>query len=400
MLLKTVQPMGIYKTLGAFLESTGLNMGEAGTHPWMQGFPRVTPLPNGPGFPNLSSRTAQQRLYPKAWGEPELREAIARYYRERYDVNLTALNVMVVGGGRPGLNALLMFLERDVDVRVASTEYTPYLDMLRCYSREFTTIESNEANRFAVSAADYFGNDDQRRIALFSNPCNPTAVVLKPSVLEDLVSRASGNFGVLSDEAYEWFVEGEPMSALQFTADINDSNLFVVGATTKGCQDPGLRIGWVIASEEAIDTLGAFSSFGMGGVSRPSQLEAIKLLDPNRVQQSIPAVSSFYQQQRQAYGDMLEELGFELFSGTGGFYHWCKLPGDLLAADFNRRLFTHNAAILEGTYFDMQRTDEAGYRSPLENFIRFSFGPIEPGPAYLEQVREIIQQCLACTPAT
>jgi len=386
--------MGIYKTLNAFLETTGFNMGEEGTHPWMQGFPRVSPLPGGPDFPNLSSRTAQQRLYPKAWGEPELRKAIAHYYRERYGVALTALNVMVVGGGRPGLNALLMFLERDVTIRVASTEYTPYLDILRCYSRKFTTIESSEANRFVPDAAGYLGDGDERRLAMFSNPCNPTANVLREGILAELVSRATRNFGVLSDEAYEWFVEENPMSALQFVDDINASNLFVVGATTKGCQDPGLRIGWVIASEEAIDTLGGFSSFGMGGVSRPSQLEAIKLLDPFRVQQAIPAVSTFYREQRQAYGEMLDTLGFELFSGTGGFYHWCKLPAGLLAVDFNQRLFAHNAAILEGPYFDMEHTGEAHYQSPLEDFIRFSFGPIESGPAYLGQVREIIEQCL------
>ena len=40
-LLRYVRPMGIYETLYAFMEAFGTYMGEAGTHPWSQGFPRT-----------------------------------------------------------------------------------------------------------------------------------------------------------------------------------------------------------------------------------------------------------------------------------------------------------------------------------------------------------------------
>jgi len=38
---------------------------------------------------------------------------------------------------------------------------------------------------------------------------------------------------------------------------INQTNLFVVGAATKGLQVPGVRIGWVVASEANVDVLSA-----------------------------------------------------------------------------------------------------------------------------------------------
>ena len=46
--LQYVPPMGIYETLYAFLDSFGTYMGEPGTHPWSQGFPRTVQLPDGP----------------------------------------------------------------------------------------------------------------------------------------------------------------------------------------------------------------------------------------------------------------------------------------------------------------------------------------------------------------
>ena len=68
------------------------------------------------------------------------------------------------------------------------------------------------------------------------------------------------------------------MSALSYAEDIDRSNLFVVGACTKGLQAPGIRIGWVVAARKNISGSRNFSSFGMGGVSHPSQVYALELL--------------------------------------------------------------------------------------------------------------------------
>ena len=51
--LNNVPPMGIYETLYAFQNSFGTYMGEKGTHPWSQGFPLTTKIPNGPELPKL-----------------------------------------------------------------------------------------------------------------------------------------------------------------------------------------------------------------------------------------------------------------------------------------------------------------------------------------------------------
>ena len=69
------------------------------------------------------------------------------------------------------------------------------------------------------------------------------------------------------------------------------------------------------------------------------------------------------------------KLGLELFSGDGGFYHWCKLPGTLTAEKLNEKLFQKGAAILKGTDCDMHRL---GIDSHLKHFFRFSFGPLLP----------------------
>ena len=374
--LNHVSPMGIYETLYAFQDVFGTPMGESGTHPWSQGFPLTTQIPGGPKMPKQVDIDSTDLMYPKAWGQPQLRETIAAYYNHYHGAKIEAENVMIFAGGRPGLVALLLFLKSDIIVRIASTEYTPYYDMLGLLKRNYELVVSGENNGFSPSVSDYLGTDTAtRKLILMSNPCNPTGVTKSGDELKNLViSAAYGETGLLVDEAYEMFHE-PPVSALRYMDNIEDSNLFVSGAATKGLQAPGIRIGWVIAAKKNIEILGNFSSFGMGGVSLPSQLYAMQLLDKNRTDLSHKAIPKFYASQRNRYGKAFSDLGLDLFSGHGGFYHWCKLPGDLTAAELNAELFTRGAAILKGTDCDMARR---GGHSPLRQFFRFSFGPLKP----------------------
>jgi len=374
--LNHVPPMGIYETLYAFKDVFGIPMGESGTHPWSQGFPLTTQIPGGPEIPKHVDIDSTDLMYPKAWGQPQLRETIAAYYNHYHGANIDVENVMVFAGGRPGLVALLLFLESDITVRIASTEYTPYYDMLQLLNRNYKLVESGVENGFSPTVSDYLGEDmANRKLIMLSNPCNPTGITKHDDNLRELVSESSfGSHGLLVDEAYELFHE-PPVSALRYVDNIDESNLFVCGAATKGLQAPGIRIGWVIAAKRHIEILGNFSSFGMGGVSRPSQLYALKLLNRERTDLSFKAIPKFYAGQRNRYGEAFSNLGLELFSGNGGFYHWCRLTGDLTASELNKRLFPDGAAILKGTDCDMARR---GADSPLAQFFRFSFGPLKP----------------------
>lgn len=380
--------MGVYETLFRFAAATEKYMGDAGTHPWAQGFPLTTQVPGGPPLPASIEITATDRMYPKADGQPPLREAIADYYRRHYGARITADNVAVFAGGRPAIFAVLAFLLEDVTVAIEETEYTPYWDLLQVLRREHVLIPSNESNRFRPTLADHPQQD--RVLLVKSNPCNPTGVTTTGDELRRLVEHYSAEGrGALIDEAYEFFHSPEPVSALQFVTDIDATDLFVVGAATKGLQSPGMRVGWVVASREHVELFRNYSSFAMGGVSRASQLYVTQLLQPERAAAARRAIGRFYGEQRQRYGEGLQRLGFDLFTGEGGFYHWARLPGGATGDAFNERLFAHDAGILPGRLCDMARRGDQG---PLGPMIRFSFGPL--GPESLANDLAILARCV------
>ena len=384
--------MGVYETLFKFVDATSMYMGDPGTHPWAQGYPLTTQLPGGPPLPDRIDLLATDLKYPKATGEIELREAIASYYNKNYSAGITPDHVAVFAGGRPGILATLAFLESDVCIAVEETEYTPYYDMLKILGRKVQLLPSNEENRFRPELTDYDVDpvDSTSRVLLLkSNPCNPTGVAVTGDDLKNLVKAFSEpGRGALFDEAYEFYCDPEPESALRYIDDIDQTDIFVIGAATKGLQVPGMRVGWAVAARKHIEIFRNYSSFGMGGVSRASQLYVTSLFEPVRVQQARTAVSRFFSSQRVRYEKGLKELGFELFTGNGGFYHWGKLPNGLTADAFNERLFTHQAGILPGRLCDMARRR----RGPLERFMRFSFGPL--GPDSYDGDIAILSECI------
>ncbi len=390
MILRQFPPMGVYETLFKFADATSKYMGDPGTHPWAQGFPLTTQLPGGPPLPDGVSLTAADLKYPTATGNIELRQAIARYFNEFYDAGITEDNVAVFAGGRPAIFATLAFLLADTTVAIEETEYTPYYDILKVLGIRPTLIPSNVENRFRPDTVAH-ADKASRLLLVKSNPCNPTGVATRGEDLRRLVEAFSApGRGALIDEAYEFYGDPEPESALRYIKDIDDTDLFVVGCATKGLQVPGLRVGWAVAAQEHIEIFRNYSSFGMGGVSRASQLYVTRLLKLDRVRQARDAVARFFKEQRERYGRGLSELGFELYTGTGGFYHWARLPGNLTGDEFNERLFAHKAGILPGRLCDMARRPAAD--CPLDSLIRFSFGPLAPDS--YDSDMEILARCV------
>tara|TARA_B100001750_G_C15501648_1_gene597623 strand:- start:363 stop:1610 length:1248 start_codon:yes stop_codon:yes gene_type:complete len=384
--LNHVPPMGIYETLYAFRDTFGSFMGTEGTHPWSQGFPLTTPLEKfgGPELPANVEVTWEDRFYPKAWGHPELRDAIVKYYNSRYCSTLTPENVMVFAGGRAGIYTVMAFLKKYVKVRIGNIEWPAYLDILTQTETKYETVPFTKENNFHPNNAEYYDRTDLDEgttiLSIISNPQNPSGQTRSGEELKALIEIAEqpGN-GILLDEAYEMF-HSPSVSGIEFVQDINNSNVFLAGACTKGLQSPGIRIGWIIASKSNIEIMANYSSFGMGGVSHPSQHYAVKLFEPSRVKKARKAVEEHYNWQRERYGKAFEEMGLGVYTGNGGFYHWLELPQGLTSDELNKRLFKRGAAILCAFDCDMGRphSKDPNYETPYARFFRFSFGPLLP----------------------
>jgi histidinol-phosphate aminotransferase len=123
--------------------------------------------------------------------------------------------------------------------------------------------------------------NDKTSLVYIVNPANPTATIVKPSVLKDFCIEASKKAMVLVDQAYIDFLDA-PDNESMISLINSNPNIVVMGTFSKIHGMAGLRIGYVFAHADTIKKLQAgYFDNPQYGVSNLSQYAAMaSLKDP------------------------------------------------------------------------------------------------------------------------
>ncbi len=219
------------------------------------------PSAGAPGPVRAAAAAALERNqlgYSVALGIPELREAIAQSYTDRYGISVGVDDVVLTTGSSGGF--LLTFLSCfDVGDRVAlaSPGYPCYRNILSALGCEVVEIECGPETRFQPTVAMLDELDPPVRGVIVASPANPTGTVIPPAELS-AIARWCDERGVrlISDEVYHGLVyPGAPETACAWQTS---RNAVVVNSFSKYFAMTGWRLGWLLVPEElrrAVDRL-------------------------------------------------------------------------------------------------------------------------------------------------
>lgn len=219
------------------------------------------PSAGAPGPVRAAAAAALERNqlgYSVALGIPELREAIAQSYTDRYGISVGVDDVVLTTGSSGGF--LLTFLSCfDVGDRVAlaSPGYPCYRNILSALGCEVVEIECGPETRFQPTVAMLEELDPPVRGVIVASPANPTGTVIPPAELS-AIARWCDERGVrlISDEVYHGLVyPGAPETACAWQTS---RNAVVVNSFSKYFAMTGWRLGWLLVPEElrrAVDRL-------------------------------------------------------------------------------------------------------------------------------------------------
>ncbi|MBB4906524.1 pyridoxal phosphate-dependent aminotransferase [Actinophytocola algeriensis] len=194
--------------------------------------------------------------YTEQLGIPELREAIARHYDQRYALDVSGGDVVATTGSSGGF--LLAFLAAfDAGDRVALVRpgYPAYRNILTALGCEVVELPCGADTRFqpTVEMLERAGPLDGLVIA---SPANPTGTVLPVGELAAIAGWcADHGVQLVSDEIYHGISYGEEAtaSAWQFSREA-----IVVNSFSKYFAMTGWRLGWLLVPQRlmrAVDCL-------------------------------------------------------------------------------------------------------------------------------------------------
>ncbi|MGH7908884.1 MAG: pyridoxal phosphate-dependent aminotransferase [Thermodesulfobacteriota bacterium] len=185
--------------------------------------------------------------YTPSLGIPELREAIAEDYKEKYGVNITPGRVVITSGSSPALFlSMLSLLEHEDEVIITDPHYSCYPQIIKVAGGLPKRVRIYEEDGFQIDIDSLKKTiSNKTKSIVINSPSNPTGVVLEPNVIMEI---SELGLYVISDEIYHGLVyEGKAHTIFEFT-----DKAFSVNGFSKLYSMTGWRLGYFIAPEDFI----------------------------------------------------------------------------------------------------------------------------------------------------
>ncbi len=264
--------------------------------------------------------------YTPALGIPELREAIARFYAERYGVAVPPERIAVTAGASGALLlALAILLDPGDELLLADPGYPcnrHFARVLEAVPRAIPVGAETDYQPTAQQVADHWAA--ATRALLVASPANPTGTLIEPPRLAALARCVAERGGhMIVDEIYHGLTYGcDAVTALEFSADV-----FVVNSFSKYFGMTGWRLGWLVAPARFMRDIEKLAQNLFISPSTPAQYAALAAFRPETIG-ILEARRAEFQARRDYLLPALRALGFRVAAEPrGAFYLYADSSG-------------------------------------------------------------------------
>ncbi len=303
--------------------------------------------------------------YPETAGLPELRQAIAEWYKKRFDVSLDPDNeVLPLIGAKEGIaHIAFCFIDPGDTALVTDPAYPVYsISTMLAGGRPYYLLLSAK-NNFLPHLNSIPEHIARRAKLLWINyPNNPTGAVADIAFFNRVVEFARRydlavcHDGPYTEVAYDGY---QPVSFMQ--ADGAKEVGVEFHSLSKSYNMTGWRIGMVVGNATMVDALKRLKSNLDSGIPQAIQYAAIEAL--TGPQDCIQEHNAIYQRRRDLVVDMLNNIGLEAKSPKASLYVWAKVPEGYTSADFAADLLEQVGVVV---------TPGTGYGRNGEGYVRLS----------------------------
>ena len=265
-------------------------------------------------------------FYTLALGLPELRAAIARYYHDRYQVEVPASRIIVTTGASGALLlAIGVLVDPGDEVLMADPGYP-------C-NRNFVRMMGGVPVEIAVGAESAYQLLPEMvarhwtpgtRAVMVASPSNPTGTLMPEDTLRAIIAMARERGGaVIVDEIYHGLVyEGNYTTALKSSDDV-----FVINSFSKYFNMTGWRLGWMVAPQAYVRELDKLSQNVFLAAPTPAQYAALAAFTPETIA-ILEQRRAEFRARRDFLVPALRELGFRIpIVPQGAFYVYADCSG-------------------------------------------------------------------------
>ncbi|WP_298237433.1 aminotransferase class I/II-fold pyridoxal phosphate-dependent enzyme [uncultured Algibacter sp.] len=301
--------------------------------------------------------------YQSYQGLPELRQAIVGFYKEHYDVNLSAnTEVLPLMGSKEGIMHISMaYLNKVDEVLIPNPGYPTYQSVTKLVEATPVFYELDEANNWLPDFKALEQLDLSKVKLMWVNyPHMPTGAKPSKYLFEELVAFAKKHeILIVNDNPYSFILNNNPTSIL--SVDGAKEVCLELNSLSKTFNMAGWRVGMVVGDNKHINNILKVKSNMDSGMFYGIQKGAIEALKCSSMWFS--TLNSVYYQRRDLVWKLADALNCTYDKEASGLFVWAKLPAYLKSEEFIDLVLKENHIfITPGTIFGTKG----------EGYIRFS----------------------------
>ena len=316
--------------------------------------------------------------YQSYQGLPQLREAIADFYQQKFEVSVDAnTEILPLMGSKEGIMHISMaFLNEGDEVLLPDPGYPTYASVTNLVGGAPVTYDLEAENGWFPDLEELSKKDLSKvKLMWISYPHMPTGATATKEQLKSLVAFAKKNEILLvNDNPYSFVLATNPTSILSIEG-AKDCTL-ELNSLSKTFNMAGWRVGMVLGSAEHINAVLKVKSNMDSGMFYGIQKGAIAALQSGP--EWFEALDKVYTTRRELMFQLADKLGCTYDKNAVGMFVWCKLPEGAGASEafIDKVLYDKDIFIAPGTIFGNNG----------EGYIRFSLCVKE------EKIKEAIER--------
>lgn len=259
-------------------------------------------------------------------GVPQLRGALAAWYKRWYGVELDAnTEIQPLIGSKEGiLHVTLAFVNPGDQVLVPNPGYPTYTSLSKLLGAEVVPYNLTEANGWMPDFDELEKLDTTRVKLMWVNyPHMPTGANATPGLFERLVQFArSRGIVIVNDNPYSFILNDNPLSILSIEGAKDCCIEF--NSLSKSHNMPGWRIGMLATNATFVQWILKVKSNIDSGMFKPMQLAAAQALQAE--EDWYEANNQNYRNRRHLAGEIMKTLGCTFDENQVGMFLWGKIP--------------------------------------------------------------------------
>ena len=319
---------------------------------------------------------------------------VGKIQREQ-GISLQPANLMVIAGSTSGVDMLArLYAKPGGVVLVEAPTYVDAIHVFRDHHIELCSIPIDEngliPNELEKQVVQLHSSGVFPSM-LYTIPTfhNPTGITLSEARRIEII-RIAQHYGLLivEDDVYR-DLSFEGAAPASFYALANGKQVFSIGSFSKTLA-PGLRLGWLVGSEESIQYCVNCGTAQMGGAANPFVAHMVaEYCRSGSFEKHILDLRSLYKMRRDIALAALSEYmpsDMEWTYPMGGFFIWLSLPKNVFAQEVKRLALQEGVSVSAGEGFFVNPVD--GEHNLRITYSRAKPEDIETGIRILAQVIE------------